>query len=324
MTIAPAIARLPFVDLWLAHDYAEYTRDPGVYPELHPLPFEYSEEAARVRDHCSRVFIETANNGFTVELDAETLVRVTVIHDLRGQPNFVLRKIIAEIRQLRSLGLPRLLYDHILDPQTRGLMLICGEQGTGKTTTAAAMVVALLQAHGGRALAIEDPPELRLHGMHGRGRCVQVPVSRLHGSYVDQIHAGMRTGTNVLMLGEIRAPETAREAVQASVNGMTVIANIHGGDCMDGIRRLLTFAQSTGEGMGNAQDLLSAGLSAVIHQRIVRMDGSGASQARAVFQALAISRHDPQQAALRSKIRTGAIDSLKGDIDSQNRRQQWQ
>lgn len=322
--VAPALAQLDFVDLWLGHDYAEFTQLPGAYAQIHYLVPELEVEAVRVREHCGSLYESTGDSGFTIELTADTLARVTVIHDLRARPVFVLRKLTSEIRPLSKLGLPRLVLDHVLDQDTRGLILICGEQGTGKTTTAASILSGRLHAHGGRALAVEDPPEPKLDGMHGQGRCIQVPVSRRHGSYVEQIRNGMRTGTSLLMIGEIRAADTARAAVQASVNGMTVVTTIHGADPLDGIRRLLTWAQASSDGMANAADLLASGLSAVIHQRIQRFDAANGQKARATFSALAISPKDPHQAAIRTKVKSGSFESLAGDIDLQHRRQQWQ
>lgn len=323
MNLAPSLAQLEFVDLWLGHDYAEFTSLPGAYAVLHPLGAPYAAEADRVREHCSRLHDETGDSGFAIDLSDESLCRVTVIHDLRTKPVYVLRKITSEIRPAMKLGLPRLMFEHVLDAETRGLILICGEQGTGKTTTAASILAARLTKHGGRALAVEDPPEVKLDGTHGNGRCVQVPVSRKHGSYVEQIRNGMRTGTSLLMIGEIRAADTAREAVQASVNGMTVIATIHGADPLDGIRRLITWAQSSTEGMANAADLLASGLSAVIHQRIERMQTPSGERARALFKTLAVSPKDPQEMAIRSKIKQGSIEGLADVIDQQIKRQQW-
>lgn len=324
MSIAPALARLDFVDLWLGHNYAEYTGLPGAYAQIFQLQEDLAAEADRVREHCARIHGETGDSGFAIDLSDDVLCRVTVIHDLRSMPVYVLRKVTSEIRELHRIGLPKLILEHVLDPDARGLILIVGEQGSGKTTTASSILAARLAKHGGRALAVEDPPEIKLDGIHGNGRCVQVPVSRKHGSYVDQIRNGMRTGTSLLMIGEIRAADTAREAVQAGVNGMTVITTIHGNDPVDGLRRIITWAQSSGEGMTNASELLAAGLCAVIHQRIERVSTAQGPRARALFRCLALSTKDPQESAIRSKIKENSLVSLQGDIDQQIKRQQFQ
>lgn len=324
MAVAPALARLEFVDLWLGHNYAEYTDLPGAYAQIHTLAGDLEDEAQRVREQCSAIYADTGDSGFAIDLSEDVLCRVTVIHDLRTMPVYVLRKVTSEIRELHKVGLPKLMLEHVLDPDTRGLILIVGEQGTGKTTTAASILAARLQKHGGRALAVEDPPEIKLDGVHGSGRCVQVPVSRRHGSYVDQIRNGMRTGTSLLMIGEIRAADTAREAVQASVNGMTVVTTIHGNDPIDGLRRLITWAQSSSEGMANASELLAAGLAAVIHQRIERLQLAAGVRPRALFRCLALSAKDGNESAIRTKIKEGNFVSLAQDIDQQLKRQQWQ
>jgi Tfp pilus assembly pilus retraction ATPase PilT len=323
MTPAAAIADLQFVDLWLGHDYAEYTEIPGANAPLHQLSGGYAADVAHVRELCAKAHSDSGDSGFTIDLATNVLARVTVLHDLRNEPTYVLRRITSEIRQLQGLGLPRLAHDHIIQKETRGLILICGEQGTGKTTTASAILSARLHAHGGRALAVEDPPEVKLDGRHGPGRCIQVPVSRRHGTYVEQIRNGMRTGTSLLMIGEIRSADTAREAVQASVNGMTVVTTIHGADALDGLRRLVTFAQGSEDGLKNASDLLASGLAAVVHQRIAQFKNVQGTATKALFSCLTISPSDPGHMALRSKVKEGAYTSLADDIAQQQRRQQF-
>lgn len=323
MTLAPHLAQIRFVDLYLGSDYADFTTLPGAHAALHTLPPELQVEADQVRGACAARYSETGDSAFAIDLASDVLCRVTVIFDLRSNPVYVLRKVNGEVMPLQRLGLPRAVHEYLLQPAMRGLVLICGEQGTGKTTTAASALVARLSHLGGRGVAVEDPPENKLDGMHGHGRCLQIPVSNKHGGYADQIRQGMRTGASMLLIGEIRAPDTAREAVQASVNGMTVIATIHGNDIQDGIRRLITWAQSSVDGMNNANDLLSSGLSAVIHQRIERMGQGSEQKARALFRTLLIDNNDPMAASIRTKIAENRLDQLSGDIDQQVQRNKW-
>ncbi|MCD0253118.1 Flp pilus assembly complex ATPase component TadA [Xanthomonas campestris pv. campestris] len=320
--LAPDLAQLNFVDLWLGHDYAEYNEISGAYAPIKPLATELDKDAERVRDHCRRTYAATSERGFTIDLKPGCLCRVTVMHDLRAEPVFILRKILSEIRPIAKIGLPRQMAELVLSADTRGLILVSGKQGAGKTNTAASIFSARLHQHGGRGLAVEDPPELKLDGRHGAGRGFQVGVSPKQGSYVDQIRTGMRTGTDLLFIGEIRDPDTAREAVLASINGMTTIATVHATDVIDAVRRVVTWAQSSHSGFANASELIGAGLSAVIHQRMERVETIGGVKARPLFNTLAVAGTERDGDAIRAKIKQGNLDSLAENIDQQNKRQQ--
>ncbi|WP_324778414.1 ATPase, T2SS/T4P/T4SS family, partial [Ralstonia pickettii] len=95
------------------------------------------------------------------------LFRVTQISDVTNEDVFVLRRSEAQIRPLATLGLPPHVMKAVLDKDARGLILVAGEMGTGKTSTAASIVVQRLAIHGGIAIAVEDPPETMLNGVHG-------------------------------------------------------------------------------------------------------------------------------------------------------------
>lgn len=323
MTEPTTLAELTFVDLYLGHDYADYSPLAGAHAPREDLPASLHGDAERVRGLCEDQHKVAGDTRFSVELGDEgsrTLCRVQMMWDLRNRPVYVLRRIAPEIRPITALGLPRHVVEFLLLERTRGLILVVGEQGTGKTTTAAAVLSARLAKLGGRGLAVEDPPETMLDGLHGPGRCLQVPVSVRHGSYTEQIHAGMRSGVSTLLIGEIRGAETGREAVTQSINGMTVVTTIHGADPVDGLQRLITWAEASQDGLGNAADILSSGISAVIHQRLERLQG----KARAIFRTLLVpGSDDPSSAGIRHKIKTRDFKSLGEDIEQQLRRQQW-
>ncbi|KAF1702979.1 ATPase, T2SS/T4P/T4SS family [Pseudoxanthomonas kaohsiungensis] len=324
--IAPELAELAFVDLYLGARYADYSPLAGAFAPRMDLPEGLREAAERLRAACQEAHEHAGDSRFTIELAGPgTLCRVQVMHDLRAEPVFVLRRIASEIRPFDRLGLPSYVIQFLMQSSTRGLIIFVGEQGTGKTTSAASLLSARLHALGGRALAVEDPPETMLDGLHGPGRCLQVPVSKRHGSYSEQIHNGMRSGVSTLLIGEVRSAETAREAVTQSINGMTVITTIHGTDPSDGLRRLVTWAEATQDGLSNAADLLASGLAGVVHQRIERIgQPDGPQKAKAMFKSLLVPPPDDQAGAgIRSKVRNGDMDGLKEDIEQQVRRQQW-
>lgn len=322
---AATLAELTFVDLYLGPDYADYSPLAGAHAPREDLPDSLRGDADQWRAACAAQHRATGETRFTIDLGdahSRTLCRVQMMFDVRSRPVFVLRRISNELRHITKLGLPSHVVEFLLLEKTRGLILIVGEQGTGKTTSAAAVLSARLEKWGGRGLAIEDPPETMLDGLHGAGRCLQVPVCERHGSYTEQIHAGMRSGVSTLLIGEVRGAETGREAVTQSINGMTVITTIHGSDPRDGLQRLITWAEASTDGLGNASDLLAAGISAVIHQRLERLPGKGV--ARALFRTLLVpGTEDPSAAGIRHKIKTRDFTALGEDIEQQLRRQQW-
>lgn len=320
--IAPALARLDFVDLYLGSDFADYSTQPGAYAPRSELPCDLSQDADRVRERCAQLAEASGDTAFTLGLGSSNaaVCRVQVLHDLYSNPIYILRRIASEIRPIERLGLPSAVIEQLLTPTRRGLILICGEMGTGKTTTAASLLVARLSRWGGRALAIEDPPECRLNGVHGSGRCMQVPVSKKHGGYTEQIRAGMRSGVSTLYIGEVRCPETAREVAAQSINGMTVLATIHGKDPADAIQRLRSWATAGEHGLGSsASQILASGLSAVIHQRIERVG----PVTRAMFRTLLVDGENIESHAIRSKIKSDQLQQLNDDIERQLRHMQW-
>src|SRR3546814_18377080 len=111
------------------------------------------------------------------------------------------------------------------DLDLKGLVLIAGETGADKTSTAAALMYSRLIKHGGIAVAIEDPPEINMHGQHGHGWCEQVPASRFTGGYREHLIGSLRDNPDMILLGEIRDEATANEVVNASINGHFILYN---------------------------------------------------------------------------------------------------
>lgn len=322
MSAPTQLANLPFVTLYLGPDYADYSLLAGAHAPRADLPASLMGDADRIRDLCAQQADAAGDSRFTVELvpgSVRDLCRVQAMYDVRYRPVYVLRRIEPQVRPIEKLGLPSHVAEFLQLQHLRGLILFVGEQGTGKTTSAASTLSARLAKLGGRGLAVEDPPEIMLDGLHGAGRCLQVPVSTRHGSYSDQIRAGMRAGVSELLIGEIRDAETAREAVTQSINGMTVVTTIHGGDAVDGLSRLITWAEASDDRLNNAADLLAAGLSAVIYQRLERLPGRDA--VRALFKSLLVEKQGGE--SIRSKIKRRDFAAIQEDIELQTRRQQW-
>lgn len=305
---------LAFVDLYLGVDYADLKATPGSHAARSSIPQELAAEVAEVRRLCADMAEKQGEPEFAL-LHEDVLYRVTLMKDLRAQPVYFLRRMAASLRPISRLGLPGGLLNYLMQAGTRGLILFAGETGAGKTSSAASLLSARLQQHGGLALAIEDPPETQLDGLHGEGRCIQVPATRRQGHYAEQLQRAMRTGVSTVLIGEIRCPDTAAEAIRHSLNGLTVISTIHSKDPVDAISRLVTLANPQ---MGNAAPTLAGGLAAVVHQR---MDSSPSGSVRMQFRNLQLG--GPDADGIRSKLREGRIEQLAQDVAAQAAQQTW-
>ena len=243
------------------------------------------------------------------------LLRVTYILDVFAKPFFVLNRSRATILALDDLGLPDHIHDCLLNEHTRGLVYVVGEMGAGKTSTAASAVKARLTSLGGLGPTVEDPPETLLQGEHGPGRCIQLPVSRAQGGYSETLIRALRTRADLILVGEVRDTPTAVEVIKASINGHLIFSTGHGRDVSNGIKRLAVLAEPV---MPNALEVLSQGLTAVIHQALYRPDHG---QPRLTLQCLSLSQDDAP--SIREKIRNGHLQMIEQDIVAQSNRSLW-
>ncbi|MBC3248253.1 Flp pilus assembly complex ATPase component TadA [Pseudomonas lurida] len=307
------ISEAEFVDLYLGDGFADAKGLPG-QPRTVEAPTEWMADLERLREQCLEKYTSTQDPEFTLIEDGIVL-RVTQLIDLNGKPVFVLSKSSVQIRPLDMLGLPDYLQDVLMSDRVRGLIFICGEMGTGKTSSAASLLTARLKALGGIAVAVEDPPEPLLHGKHGDGRCIQVPVSRRMGGYEEALILALRTRADLLFVGEVRDSPTAAQVIQASINGHLIICTGHSGGVADAIERLSAMAQPI---LKNSRELLSRGLVAIIHQTLSKnSDGN----TRLTLQSLLFTGEDGP--SIREKVHAGKINLLDQDIANQSSRSLW-
>lgn len=311
-----------FVDLIVGQTYADMKVAPGTGALRVPVPAEYAREIEEIRTSCIAAFEKHEDPEFSINHD-QVMYRVTVMTALDMTDVFFLRAIRAEIRPIERIPFSESQRDVVLGEGTKGLVLICGDMAAGKTSTAASVLKARLERFGSTALAIEDPPETVLHGEHGPGRCIQVPASKRHGSYREQLRRALRTGVSGLLIGEIRDEDTATEAVRQSNAGLYVLSTIHAKSLTEAIKRLVDLA-SQGD-THKAAALLATGLTAVFHQRIERITApNGQALGGVRIQLASLLVHGSLEASIRTKIREMKFDSLNQEIDAQNKGQVWQ
>ena len=188
----------------------------------------------------------------------------------RGVVSVAVRLVRAEIPTFEELMLPegvaRLAREH------RGLVLVTGPAGTGKTTTIAAMIGWINANRQAHIITIEDPIEV----IHADLKSVveQREIGLDTASYADALRAAVRQDPDVIFIGEIRDRETVEAGIQAAETGHMVIATLHTLDAAETVNRVIDLYPP--EMQLQARVALAAGLKGVVSQRLVaRADGLG-------------------------------------------------
>jgi twitching motility protein PilT len=180
-----------------------------------------------------------------------------------------LRLIPNEIPSIHSLGLPESVLKVV--SETAGLVLITGATGSGKSTTAAALIDKINRSRGGHIVTIEDPIE-HLHNLD-RAVISQRQVGRDTNSFAKALRAALRQDPDVIYLGEMRDLETISLALTAAETGHLVIATLHTNDAPSAINRIVSVFSAQEQEQVRSQ--LSQSLRMVIAQKLIRKRSGG-------------------------------------------------
>jgi pilus retraction protein PilT len=188
--------------------------------------------------------------------------RVNIFYQ-RGYPAMVLRYITADMPRLDSLGLPDTLVE--LSMLKRGLILLVGATGSGKSTTLAAMVNHRNENASDHIVTIEDPIEF----VHQDKRSVinQREVGMDTASFKRALRRVLRQDPDVLLVGEMRDEETVQTALSAAETGHLVLSTIHTVDATESINRMLDFFPPHQH--QQARSMIAGTVKGVISQRLV-------------------------------------------------------
>jgi twitching motility protein PilU len=187
----------------------------------------------------------------------------------RGSIAAVFRCIPFDIPPLETLGVPPLLSQLVLEK--RGLVLMVGATGTGKSTTLASMIEWRNQQVPGHILTIEDPIEFLF--TNKKAIVNQREVGRDTQSLQTALRNALRQAPDCIMIGEIRDRETMTSAISYSLSGHLVLATLHANNSYHALGRILSFY--TPEARPTLLSDLASGLRAVISQRLLRANGGG-------------------------------------------------
>ncbi len=195
--------------------------------------------------------------------------RVNVFQQ-RGNVGMVLRVIPTKIRTLDELFLPKVL-DKICE-EARGIVLVTGTTGSGKTTTLAAMVDRINSARTDHIVTIEDPIEFLHRDKKGFVNQREVEVDT--PSFGSALRAALRQDPDVILVGEMRDLETIQTALLAAETGHLVFSTLHTLDATETIQRIIAVFPPPEQKQIRLQ--MATTLKAVISQRLVRKsDGIG-------------------------------------------------
>jgi len=186
----------------------------------------------------------------------------------RGHISFAFRVIPKNVPNFDQLSLPagirRLAEEH------RGLVLVTGATGSGKTTTLAAMIDHINRSRQQHIVTIEDPIEI-LHGDHS---CIvnQREVGLDTTDFMQALRRALRQDPDVILIGELRDAETAQTALQAAESGHLVLSTLHTVDAAETIGRIVEFFSEPKQQM--IRSIMAGVLRGVISQRLLpRSDG---------------------------------------------------
>jgi len=181
----------------------------------------------------------------------------------RGQVGIVMRLIPAQVMSLEQLNLPPVLAE-IADTR-RGLVLVTGATGNGKSTTIAAMIRYINDTRHAHIITIEDPIEY----LHEPGKCmiIQREVGADTETFKDALVAALRQDPDVIMVGEIRDRETAATALKAAETGHLVISAIHTPDTVATIQRYVGLFEPDAQDV--VRERLGDSLQAIVSLRLL-------------------------------------------------------
>ncbi len=198
-------------------------------------------------------------------------VRINIFDTLRG-PALVMRLIPLKILTMEQLGLPPVFQD--ISDAHKGLILVTGPTGSGKSTTMAAMVDYINKEHAKHIITIEDPIEFVHQSKRSLIKQREVGINTL--KFDNALKAALREDPDIILVGEMRDRETVNTALKAAQTGHLVMGTLHTNSAVKTIERILTLYSA--EEQDAMRIAISESLVAVISQGLCRTtDGKRAA-----------------------------------------------
>ena len=258
-------------------------------------------EIYRLADRDISRFLRTGDDDFSFAVPGLSRFRISAYMQ-RGSMAAVIRVITFELPDPRALGIPEQVIR--LGSLSKGLVLVTGPAGSGKSTTLACIIDAINQSQEKHIITMEDPLEY-LH-RHKKSIVSQREISSDTESYVVALRASLRQSPDVILLGEMRDFETISIAMTAAETGHLVFSTLHTPGTASTIDRIIDVFPPSQQRQIAVQ--LSTALQAVVSQQLIpAADGSG------MIPAFEMMTATP---AIRNMIRENKIPQIDGTIYS--------
>jgi len=265
------------------------------HSQVHDMVYDIMNDGQR------KVYEETLECDFSFEIPNLARFRVNAFNQNRGA-GAVFRTIPSKVLSLEQLNAPAIFKDIANNP--RGLVLVTGPTGSGKSTTLAAMVDYVNENEFGHILTVEDPIEF----VHESKKCLinQREVGPHTLSFANALRAALREDPDVILVGEMRDLETIRLALSAAETGHLVFGTLHTSSAAKTIDRIVDVFPAAEKEM--VRSMLSESLRAVISQTLCKTKDE---QGRVAAHEIMIGTP-----AIRNLIREGKIAQMYSAIQT--------
>jgi twitching motility protein PilT len=266
------------------------------HKEVHALIYDIMNDKQR-KDY--EEFLET---DFSFEVPGVARFRVNAFNQNRGS-GAVFRTIPSKVLSMDDLGMGQVFRDIALKP--RGLCLVTGPTGSGKSTTLAAMIDYINDSRYDHILTIEDPIEF----VHESKKCLvnQREVHRDTLGFSEALRSALREDPDIILVGEMRDLETIRLALTAAETGHLVFGTLHTTSAAKTIDRIVDVFPAEEKSM--VRSMLSESLQAVVSQTLLKKIGGGRVAAHEIMIGTPAIRNlirEDKVAQMYSAIQTGA------------------
>jgi twitching motility protein PilT len=215
-----------------------------------------------------RIFEEKSDIDFSIELGETARFRVNIFRQRKGM-GAVFRIIPTKLLSLEQLGMPGILGQ--MTRREKGLILVTGPTGSGKSTTLAAMIDLINNEREGHILTVEDPIEF----VHNSKKCLvnQREVGPHTLSFSNALRAALREDPDIILVGEMRDLETIQLALTAAETGHLVFGTLHTSSAPKTVDRIIDVFPANQQGQIRA--MLSESIQAIVTQTLCKKVGGG-------------------------------------------------